>query len=155
MIKIVPNIKNIVKRIEKLMATPSCCEVNLQIDIYPQYFHISNMWNYFKGTSELYHKMYKKNNLQESELNNVYKKYFNRHPIIKDCFESHVRCKTQHLILFYIKDCDIILLLYKNPKTKLMQFIQMKIPFCTFNKETQNKLYNTIDYKQIKMLFFV
>tara|TARA_Y100000996_G_scaffold406690_1_gene383357 strand:+ start:1304 stop:1771 length:468 start_codon:yes stop_codon:yes gene_type:complete len=155
MIRIVPNIQNIVERVGKLMSTPSCCQVNLELDINPEYSHILNMWNFFKGTSELYHKMYHKVNLGKSEINDIYKKYFNRHPIIKDCFESHIKCNTQHLILFYIKGCDTLLLLYKNPKAKLLPFVQIKIPFSNFDENTRNKLYNDIGYNHIKMLFFV
>ena len=152
---VVPNISFIMNRLNSLISQKSCCNILLELDVVPDYNNITNMWSYFKTISEVYKHKHKVNiTLSDSPLNEVYKKYFNRYKIIKDVFESHVKSLSDHLILFYIKDNDHVLIFLKTIKNQHNQYNIIKIPFDNVSVESQNMLYSNMNKNKIKMMFY-
>ena len=151
----ISNISFIMNRLNNLISHESCCNILLELDIAPNYENITNMWSYFKTISEVYKKKHKVNiTLTESPLNDIYKGYFNRYTIIKDVFESHVKSLSDHLILFYIKDNNYVLIFLKIIKNNNNQYNIIKIPFDKVSTESQNMLYNNMNKNKIKMMFY-
>ena len=154
MIKIVPNVQYLLNRVNLMMKHDSCLILNLILDIKPNYENVVNMWNYFKSISETYHSKYSKVDINGSEdIISEYKRYFNRYPIIKDVFESHTKINSDHLILFYIKDCDFVFILFKNTRSKLV-FNQIKLDASMFDDNSMKKIGGNLDNNQIRMIFF-
>ena len=72
--------------------------------------------------------------------------------ILSGC-ESHTKINSDHLILFYIKDCDFVFILFKNTRSKLV-FNQIKLDANMFDDNSMKKIGGNLDNNQIRMIFF-
>ena len=147
-----PNIKLIMDEVKKIVAYSLCYMEDLKLDKYTDYQHIIGMWNFHKLISPHHNK----SNLIVNEKNiKLFGGYYQKHKFIRDCFSAHTNAVNNHLILFYIKDNENVLLCYKSKRRKekgIDPYLRLIIPLRQFNIRMLN--INDIGDKVVRMLFF-
>ena len=106
--------------------------VNLDCPITNQ--SIIGIWNYYRITSKLFKKLYfkPKYNISKDEFK-AYQTYYEKLPVLKQLFDSHISVKEKHVILFF-NPCDSqVIILYKPEYKK-----NNNTPFWIVEVEKQN-----------------
>jgi hypothetical protein len=128
------NNKELLKQIKEIFQStePYYSDV-LNIDSDFDYDKIINSWHYFSKINKTYLNKYEKtdNNTLSVENTSKIKYYFNKHDILEKLLENHIVSDDQHIIIFYIKGNDNILIFMKNKDN--YHFFEMNVKQIRFS----------------------
>ena len=146
-----PNKELVMKEVKDIIKKNLCSMNDLELDKYINYEHIKEMWNF--------HKLMLVNRKKIKQFNEskirLYGTYYKKYKFIRDIFQAHTLAKNNHIILFYIKDNENVLLCYKSKRRKekgINPYLRLLLPL----KQFDIKSFNLEDVKDkvIRMLFF-
>ena len=105
----------ILSSLKPMIENPPCFSTIIDLDCSITNQSIIGIWNYYRITSKLFKKLYfrPRNNIPPEEFQ-VYSTYYNKLPVLKQLFDSHITMKEKkHVILFFNQNDASVIILYK------------------------------------------